>query len=95
MQEIKEKLKEYLNNREYDKYNDVLIKEIKKKITEKIKEKSNMFEYSTLNETLEFAEKNCNEKLIVVIKDFYYAMKEEKEEEKLAEKLMEIYEELK
>lgn len=88
---IKNLLKQYLTNKEYDTYNDILIKEIIYSFVRKIKKREPQFLYSSLVELLEISDKYLEKKDIEILKSFYDLVKTNYQPEFLSEELMEIY----
>ena len=84
-------LKEYLEKKEYELYNEVLIKEISSIFVKKIKEKNKYFLYSNLVELQDSAFVYLNVNLANICRQFYFITREY-DSLKLSEKLMEIYE---
>lgn len=92
---IKNLLKEYLNNKEYDTYNNVLIKEITYVFVKKIQKIDNTFLYSSLVELLESAETYLSDYEVEILNKFYDLVKSNYPADVLAEELMEIYKKIK
>lgn len=88
-------LKNYLEKREYEKYNDILEKEIISIFVKKIQMHNDNFLYSNKVELLEFAEIYLDEYESEICRKFYNISKSGYESEILSEILMNIYEKIK
>ncbi len=88
---IKNLLKKYLTNKEYDDYNEILIKEITYIFVKKIQNIDETFLYSSLVELLESAKTYLSNYEVEILNRFYLLTKSDYSPEILSEELMEIY----
>lgn len=91
---IKDILKKYLTNKEYDDYNEILIKEITYIFVKKIQKIDENFLYSSLVELLESAKIYLSNYDIEILNGFYMLTKSNYSPEILAEELMKVYNKL-
>ena len=91
---IKDLLKKYLTNKEYDDYNEILIKEITHIFVKKIQKIDENFLYSSLVELLESAKIYLSNYDIEILNGFYMLTKSNYSPEMLAEELMKVYNKL-
>ncbi len=91
---IKDLLKKYLTNKEYDDYNEILIKEITYIFVKKIQKIDENFLYSSLVELLESAKIYLSNYDIEILNRFYMLTKSNYSPEILAEELMKVYNKL-
>lgn len=91
---IKDLLKKYLTNKEYDDYNEILIKEITYIFVKKIQKIDENFLYSSLVELLESAKIYLSNYDIEILNRFYMLTKSNYSPEMLAEELMKVYNKL-
>ena len=91
---IKDLLKKYLTNKEYDDYNEILIKEITYIFVKKIQKIDENFLYSSLVELLESAKIYLPNYDIEILNGFYMLTKSNYSPEMLAEELMKVYNKL-
>lgn len=88
---IKNLLKQYLTSKEYDEYNNILIKEITYIFVKRIQKVEESFLYSSLVELLESAKIYLSNYEVEILNRFYYLTKSDYSPEILAEELMKIY----
>lgn len=88
---IKKVLKKYFTNKEYDKYNELLIKEITYIFVKKVQKINSDFLYSSLVELLETVEVYLNRYEYEIFKKFYTLVKADYQSSLLANELMQIY----
>lgn len=88
---IKTLLKEYLDKKEYDSYNEILKKEIIYFYVKKIQRKDENYLYSSLVELIDDAENYLSLKDIEILNKFYNLTKTNYDPEILSEKLIDIY----
>ena len=91
---IKKILKEYLNEKNFLKYNEVLRMEIISFYVKKIQEKNSFFLYSNLIELLENVEIYLENKDIFVFNHFYDLCNKNYEPELLSRYLTDVYEKI-
>ena len=91
---IKDLLKKYLTNKEYDDYNEILINEITYIFVKKIQKIDENFLYSSLVELLESAKIYLSNYDIEILNRFYMLTKSNYSPEILAEELMKVYNKL-
>lgn len=91
---LKKILKNALENKNYEKYNDILIKEITAIFVKKIKKYNEIFLYSNQLELLENSEIYLDIFEANICKEFYNIQKKDFEPNVLSELLMEIYEKI-
>ncbi len=91
---IKDLLKKYLTNKEYDDYNEILIKEITYIFVKKIQKIDENFLYSSLVELLESAKIYLSNYDIEILNGFYMLTKSNYSPEILVEELMKVYNKL-
>ena len=91
---IKDLLKKYLTNKEYDDYNEILIKEITYIFVKKIQKIDENFLYSSLVELLESAKIYLSNYDIEILNRFYMLTKSNYSPEILVEELMKVYNKL-
>lgn len=91
---IKKILKEYLNEKNFSQYNEVLRQEIIRIFVKKIQEKNSFFLYSNLVELLESVENYLDSKDIMIFTRFYDLCKSEYESDELSRYLTDVYEKM-
>lgn len=84
-------LKNYIENKEYSKYNELLRQEIISIFVNKIKKYDSTYMYSSMVELLETAEEYLEEKDILNIKHVYNLLKKDYRQEVLSGYLTETY----
>lgn len=88
---LKDLLKKYLTNKEFDTYNEILIKQIIDLLVKKVQLKNPRFIYSTLIELVDEGQKALNPSDLLILKRVYTLEKQESQAEYIANELMEIY----
>ena len=89
-------LRLYINNKKYEKYNEIMINEIKQIFSKKVQNVEKSFSYSSMVNLLEETRKNLTYYEAMIFQKFYNVLHEEDIEEDIKSiTLTEIYEKIK
>ena len=91
---LKKILKQKLNEKDFEQYNEILKKEIIIIFVKKVQEKDSFFLYSNLVELLEYVEIYLEDNDIIIFTHFYDLCKRDYKSEDLSIYLTELYEKI-